>query len=816
MTVTKDRPGGKLGIRKHRLPKHLRHFEIGKTLVRKDRAQEAWDHFQESIRFNPKIAVDILICLYKRLTISYDNQDLRSMIVKVQIGQGHYKPAIMELEEAFDVDPNYLPTYSLLGKIYKKTGQKLKIRDIFESAAAQDIFDQTIVDTLPQIYLSDHSIDKSIDFYKKLINSQPNQHKHYKNLSALFSRKRDYESAAATLEKLLTLTPHSATELHHILVTLTQQAPRCLKAREILIKVCLAICEPLEATQQIEQLLRYHPDQRDKMAPILKKALDQYPDTFEILILLGNTLRHMKQYSECTQVLRQAVDLRPDQADVIIKLLNDILAEMPDQIMAISLLGDIFFKQSDIDRGLHYYDRLIDINQDELTRLEETIKPIIEAGSPSTPLATYLLAKIRYYNQDYPETLSLCDELESTDQRLSAHLLQSKVHLATDKFQESYNVLHSELQDNPYHWDIHAALRTTLSEKTANALSQSTDPIQIGKHLLTSGEELKAMAQLQKASGDPSKSIAEKMLLSRSLLEMGRYDLAINQLQKLLASSATLSNTDRWTIHKLIAFNFSHLGKLSESVRHLELIFEEDIHFQDVSGLLEKLKQLSHLELRGHALFGCMSQLDGSPQTTSFVIENQENQEFLKKKRPMTTMSFSQTQNNQGVLHFLQHNKNAAADEFQLATQMDPQFTISYYNLAYLHIANQDYEAAKTALSIAQDCNRNMDLLPMLHGLLSASQGHYEAAITHFKKALKRSPNPEAILLNLGDAYFHNHQLSEAFSCWKRASAAPQFFHLIQRRTRYLNPSGHDWTHDFSTQLDPLSIYNKVCPSNSR
>jgi len=120
MTVTTDKPASHLGVRKHRLPKHLRHFTIGKTLLRKDRTQEAWDHFQEALRFDPRQDVDILICLYKRLTINYSNQDLRSMIVKVQMGRGYFKAAIMELEEAYHVDPSYSPTYSMLGKIYKK------------------------------------------------------------------------------------------------------------------------------------------------------------------------------------------------------------------------------------------------------------------------------------------------------------------------------------------------------------------------------------------------------------------------------------------------------------------------------------------------------------------------------------------------------------------------------------------------------------------------------------------------------------------------------------------------------------------------
>ena len=51
---------------KYKLPKELRHIELGKTLVNKDLFFEAFDHFKKSIESNPDCAIDILTYLYKK------------------------------------------------------------------------------------------------------------------------------------------------------------------------------------------------------------------------------------------------------------------------------------------------------------------------------------------------------------------------------------------------------------------------------------------------------------------------------------------------------------------------------------------------------------------------------------------------------------------------------------------------------------------------------------------------------------------------------------------------------------------------------
>ena len=48
---------------KYKLPKELRHIELGKTLVNKDLYFEAFDHFKQSIDTKPDCAIDILTYL---------------------------------------------------------------------------------------------------------------------------------------------------------------------------------------------------------------------------------------------------------------------------------------------------------------------------------------------------------------------------------------------------------------------------------------------------------------------------------------------------------------------------------------------------------------------------------------------------------------------------------------------------------------------------------------------------------------------------------------------------------------------------------
>ena len=53
---------------KYKLPKELKHIELGKTLIKKNLFFEAFDHFKSSININKNYGIEILTFLYKTQT----------------------------------------------------------------------------------------------------------------------------------------------------------------------------------------------------------------------------------------------------------------------------------------------------------------------------------------------------------------------------------------------------------------------------------------------------------------------------------------------------------------------------------------------------------------------------------------------------------------------------------------------------------------------------------------------------------------------------------------------------------------------------
>ena len=73
-----------------------------------------------------------------------------------------------------------------------------------------------------------------------------------------------------------------------------------------------------------------------------------------------------------------------------------------------------------------------------------------------------------------------------------------------------------------------------------------------------------------------------------------------------------------------------------------------------------------------------------------------------------------------------------------------------------------------------------------------------------YQKALKHTPNNELTHLNIGDLYYQINQVQLAIENWKKASHSGLLFHLIQRRSHYLQEksfSYQDWI-----DTSPLSI----------
>ena len=113
-----------------------------------------------------------------------------------------------------------------LGKLMVKKALRGKIKQCFENAIRHGVYFPVIINALPKLYLEEKNYTQAINLYNKLIEIQPNEYSHYKILSELHFRKRDYESASQILQELINVAPFKSEELLQPIEQILQKIPR--------------------------------------------------------------------------------------------------------------------------------------------------------------------------------------------------------------------------------------------------------------------------------------------------------------------------------------------------------------------------------------------------------------------------------------------------------------------------------------------------------------------------------------------------------------------------------------------------------------
>jgi tetratricopeptide (TPR) repeat protein len=111
----------------------------------------------------------------------------------------------------------------------------------------------------------------------------------------------------------------------------------------------------------------------------------------------------------------------------------------------------------------------------------------------------------------------------------------------------------------------------------------------LGILLFEAGELEEAISSFQQAKKDTKKSRDAAFWLGRAFLGKGKFNLAVNQLESALdATSNLLDPKAKETLYYLGKAKQA-AGDIAGARKHFERIYEEDINFRDVAGILEAM-----------------------------------------------------------------------------------------------------------------------------------------------------------------------------------------------------------------------------------
>ncbi|MFC1751935.1 tetratricopeptide repeat protein [Thermoproteota archaeon] len=789
-----------------------RRFHVALLLLKRNQYHDALDRFKDILAQDKRLFPDILIPLYKRLRLNYFNLNLRLLIAELYISSEFYKEAIHELEEAYEIDPNFTQTYFLLNKIYNKGIAAAKIQTIFEQAFQNKVYDSAILDLLPKIYLENDEKEKSITFYKTLIQAFPKAVSYYRNLAELYSIIQHYEEAAKMYLTISELVPESASEISKKCETLVQYSTQNLFIRKTCITLYLKDCNLNKALFHVREMLSQIPNSEKDAVQIYKLGLESFPGNPDIILDLAKVLIQLEEYSEAISYLKRIITMNNTSYKPVKELLNSVLIRFPNQYLAIQVLIDIHKQEHDFTQALQYINQLLNIDDcdtQDLDHLRNELEAIIKADPELNLACNLAIAKVLLKQNRIQDCIQQCNDLNGTPFELKARFIHAQAKESEGCLLASKDMLIDILTQTPFEKTAHSQLSLLHQNLLAQGLNDDINPDEISFHsgllYFRMGKLHQALECFQKIPREQTLYFDSQMMISRCFLEMGRFDLSINHTQRFLKKVETEDHNDANKLRYILSNNYLLRGDIHDALKELETILEFDVKFPYVYNLLERYKTYSFNNLRGRAVSACISHIE-SPL---FMLCVQNKEDETSGSTTLQTMSFAHPHNDKGVDYMLKKNFTAAEDEFRLALQMDSNLTVVYCNYALALCMKSDYEQALAVLKTAEGLNPKLNLVYLNRGLIYARQGLWDNAANSFYKALQLNPENDLAKLNLGDAYFHKQDIKRAFEYWESVYTPTPLFHIILRRIDYLRAHDmtyHEWEKDLYQKTSALTL----------
>jgi RNA polymerase-associated protein CTR9 len=133
------------------------------------------------------------------------------------------------------------------------------------------------------------------------------------------------------------------------------------------------------------------------------------------------------------------------------------------------------------------------------------------------------------------------------------------------------------------------------------------------------------------------------------------------------------------------------------------------------------------------------------------------------------------------LLH-IQGQYEQALQQYFMATQLHPNFTLPYYGLAQLYIwKGQLLEAIKPLEKILESIPNNYECIRMLSSLYYKSQSHMDKTLIYLKKSIELNPYEPFVYLELAHTY-------EGIDDLEASKAYDQVISLFKRKNLSISP----------------------------
>ena len=528
-----------------------------------------------------------------------------------------------------------------------------------------------------------------------------------------------------------------------------------------------------EATKELESALKTKPPLKEALLlktrllqrqdrlieanQMLEEAISDYSEDSEMLYYLGNVNFDLQNFPKAVLYFTS-----------LYHLINKKEGETRYKAIVLKLLGDIYFRRSDLNKAIHYYNLYLQTKENDLEvvytlaqlyflsgKLEDSknnLSKILKINPDSKPVIQ-LLAEMQFLEYK-SNSLKYFDTLNKEGKIKEDNILSGIYKLLSDRIKESEDFFTQFLVKNPNRLSARIALGMIYSKQ--GNLKEYLEQLKLTSEIAMSNklyfialEQLNEILELANKNSNleiNKSEILEKISYCQE--ENGNPFLGINSLRKSIELSNNEQDKKSYYIRLASLYRNAKVKKFDESNK---ILFEQ-FNQNDMNSNILFMVGLNYyaMEKYKESILYFTRAIEKNPNNSNFYFFRANSYE--KEKLIPQTIS-----------------------DLKKSIELDPTNPVNYNYLGYFYTENEMEltEAEKyiqKAIELEPDNSAYQDSL----GWIYYKMGKFKQALHHINLAqqilLDKKEEDSVVYDHLGDVYFRLKDYDNAIESWKRSS----------------------------------------------
>ncbi len=368
------------------------------------------------------------------------------------------------------------------------------------------------------------------------------------------------------------------------------------------------------AISLFEQLLKLQPDHLRARKSLYEAALRRYEHKRPMKALLlasaspalagAKSFYAMKRWQQAADQYQNAFLLDPQNVswglslgecfelvswkEAALAVYEHLFQADPNNQEALKRAGVLYYAKKDLAQALECYEKVLAINPRDQEALKArknlAAEGILQEKGFETARSSRDLIKDKDLQNKLQATPRVAPEEPPLDtdaqqlRRMEEEIEALRQQNPTDEAKIK------ELQKAKTEWELERVTKQMQERPTDMGLR-----FRLGKLLLNASRIEDAIAEFQRAVGDPRWKLDCHVLLGQCFYKKGLYELARKQLEKALEQSSPGSGKFKEILYNL-GLIAQQMGSNSDAVGYFSRIYEIDIGYRDVAQKMERLR----------------------------------------------------------------------------------------------------------------------------------------------------------------------------------------------------------------------------------